>query len=107
MRQAGVRSRPGTLEQGPQKLAADANAKFLAEDWRDSRFQDRSAGADEHHHLRHHRDWKNFWGNFVRAGGPQRASDGVGADLLRFVTHLDVNHEGVYAGADKVESLRR
>ena len=79
MRQAGILAAAGLIaleegsaEAGNRSRQCEISRRGTGED---SRLQDRSSqGADEHHHLRHHGDWQDFWRNLVRTGGAQGAS---------------------------------
>ena len=98
MRQAGILAAAGliALEQGPQKLQTDhENAKFLARRaGEDSGLQDRSReSADQHRALRHHGNGKTSGEISCELAGRKVLTGGVGPELLRFVTHLDVNRE--------------
>jgi len=110
MRQAGILAAAGliALEQGPQKLANDhANAKFLAEGLAQlpgfridpAKVQTNIVVCD-------------ITATGMTSGeiscllaGRQVLANGIGADLLRFVTHLDVSREQCARALEVVASI--
>ena len=104
MRQAGILAAAGliALEEGPQRLATDhANAKFLAEGLAQiPGFKLDPAKVQTNIIICDITGTGKTSGEISCAlAGRKVRANGVGANLLRFVTHLDVNREAVHAGA--------
>jgi len=98
MRQAGILAAAGliALEEGPQKLANDhANAKLLAEGLaKIPGFKIDPAKVQTNIVICDITGTRKTSGEISCAlAGRQVLANGVGANLLRFVTHLDVNRE--------------
>jgi threonine aldolase len=98
MRQAGILAAAGliALEEGPQKLGADhANAKFLAEGLaKIPGLKLDSAKVQTNIIICDITGTGKTSGEISCAlAGRKVLANGVGADLLRFVTHLDVSRE--------------
>ena len=98
MRQAGILAAAGliALEQGPQKLQSDhENAKFLAEGLaKIPGFKINPAKVQTNIVICDITATGKTSGEIsCSLAGRQVLANGVGADLLRFVTHLDVNRE--------------
>jgi len=110
MRQAGILAAAGliALEQGPGKLANDhANAKFLAEGLvQIPGFKIDPAKVQTNIVICDITATGLTSGEISCAlAGRNVLANGVGPDLLRFVTHLDVNREQCAQALDVVSSV--
>ena len=110
MRQAGILAAAGliALEEGPQKLANDhANAKFLAEGLAQiPGFKIDPAKVQTNIIICDITETGKTSGEISCAlAGRKVLANGVGADLLRLVTHLDVSREKCAQALAKVEEV--
>jgi threonine aldolase len=110
MRQAGILAAAGliALEEGPQKLSADhANAKFLAEGLaKIPGFKLDPAKVQTNIIICDITGTGKTSGEISCAlAGRKVLANGVGASLLRFVTHLDVNREECAQALANVEEV--
>ena len=113
MRQAGILAAAGliALEQGPGEAASRImpTRSFWPKGWRQiPGIQDRSReGSDQHRDLRYRRHRHDLGRAVAEARGRNVLANGVGPQLIRFVTHLDVSRDQCAAALDVLRAICR